>query len=357
MHLKKHTESIQPKRKLWADVIRIIAIYFVVQYHISFPPASPSLFSSIYFILEGLARTCVPLFFMLSGALLLGKNEDFKTFFRKRSLKVLVPWIAWTIIYMLYHLTIAPGRSSYWTEFFAHTQRSFLLEWLHYASHTFLTVLWFFPIIFILYLLTPLLQKLIKKFSATFLFGSIALWFVFISVIPYLHFGTVYYTDEITFRTVSQYFGYYLLGYALVKYKMPTWLVVSLPILLVIGLFPLVLSSLPINHIYLQNFSVGYVGPGAIVGSIAFFYLLYLLCNRYESTFNQKSKKLLALISGASLGVYIIHWIVIEQLGPFLSNLLQIGNAQYFITLLIFFISVSLVIIMQKIHLIKAILP
>ena len=60
----------------WADLIRVVAIYLVVVVHVSGQltniwgriPVDQWLIADIY---GGIARVCVPLFFMISGYLLL----------------------------------------------------------------------------------------------------------------------------------------------------------------------------------------------------------------------------------------------------------------------------------------------
>ncbi|HYT45383.1 MAG TPA: acyltransferase family protein, partial [Methylomirabilota bacterium] len=151
--IKSHPHNkTSPQRMLWPDVIRIIAIYLVVQIHTSYTPPSWQWLVTILFKFGVMG---VPLFVILSGALLLGKQEDYKTFFRKRCMRVLLPWIVWTFLYMIYffkvnhHQTIA-------NFFTAHT--SPFSQWLHFFLVTFLTELWFLPMIFSLYLITPLLR-------------------------------------------------------------------------------------------------------------------------------------------------------------------------------------------------------
>ncbi|MDP3941887.1 MAG: hypothetical protein Q8Q49_06290 [bacterium] len=79
---KKRQEK---KRYLWADLIRIVAIYCIVFRHNSFFLPHTTLLD--YWLLTPYLYTQfgVALFAMLSGALLLGKNESYKTFFGKRS--------------------------------------------------------------------------------------------------------------------------------------------------------------------------------------------------------------------------------------------------------------------------------
>jgi len=143
------------KRFIWADVLRILAIYLVIVVH-SFPSAnfSRDLTTSWPFIISfTIAKTCVPLFVMLSGALLLGKTETYKLFFKKRIGKVLIPWVIWTLIYMFWNYNVN------------HYAASTIPQWKYFFELTFLSQLWFLPLIFSLYLMTPLLRLITAKFK------------------------------------------------------------------------------------------------------------------------------------------------------------------------------------------------
>jgi surface polysaccharide O-acyltransferase-like enzyme len=80
------------KRLVWADITGILAIYLVVALHVNLIPQL-SQTNFIYCIGLTLADNCVPLLVMLSGALLLGKQESYSVFLRKRVSRVVIPWI------------------------------------------------------------------------------------------------------------------------------------------------------------------------------------------------------------------------------------------------------------------------
>ena len=88
------------KRLVWADILRIFAIYLVVFVHSTSLQATSFLSVLQLIILFAIAKTCVPLFFMLSGALLLPKVEPTSYFLKKRFLRIFVPYIFWTIIFI-----------------------------------------------------------------------------------------------------------------------------------------------------------------------------------------------------------------------------------------------------------------
>ena len=102
--MKTEAFPISSSRILVYDIIRVIAILFVVCIHSmeaidKYAYQNPD---SIEFVIANLLNsaihTGVPLFVMLSGALLLDKDESIRTFFCKRVKRVLLPFIVWSVI-------------------------------------------------------------------------------------------------------------------------------------------------------------------------------------------------------------------------------------------------------------------
>ena len=94
---------LKKDRIFYLDEIRALAILLVLLAHTiqNFPVqvdylASPTLLSYLT-----ISRMGVPLFFMLSGALLIGKDYTLSEFFKKRFTRVLIPAVFWYIIMFL----------------------------------------------------------------------------------------------------------------------------------------------------------------------------------------------------------------------------------------------------------------
>lgn len=85
---KKTLSEVKP-RKLYLDMMRLLAISFVIFNHSSmngymlFTVARESEFYYLYMALSIIAKNGVPLFLMISGALLLKKNEKWDAIFRR----------------------------------------------------------------------------------------------------------------------------------------------------------------------------------------------------------------------------------------------------------------------------------
>lgn len=92
----------------YLDVLRCLAIYLVVGLHsIADPLTNKGLFATrtwwVLNVCSGLVRMGVPLFFMISGYLLLSdpRTLDIGKFYRRRLGKLLPPFLVWDVIYFL----------------------------------------------------------------------------------------------------------------------------------------------------------------------------------------------------------------------------------------------------------------
>ena len=94
---------------VWLDVVRFIAMFTVVCCHCTdpfnfYPGTAPNigeikLWGAIY---GSVLRPCVPLFVMITGALLLPVRGDASTFYKKRIPRVFYPFLIWSVLYNLF---------------------------------------------------------------------------------------------------------------------------------------------------------------------------------------------------------------------------------------------------------------
>lgn len=86
------------------DLLRIIAIIFVILDHVSSWNNYYHLSNlSIYWFVQAVSKTGVPLFLMISGYFLLyPKEETILIYARKRINRIMIPFICWSYIYLLF---------------------------------------------------------------------------------------------------------------------------------------------------------------------------------------------------------------------------------------------------------------
>ena len=152
------------------DLIRSIAIILIVCIHSTgmLSGAAPVGWSPLrveYALFGSIVCPGVHLFILLSGALLLGKEEPIGVFYRKRLRRILIPFLLWSVaVYILTGLT---------TEGFPW---GFLDYFRRLATNGIHGTYWFIYMILGLYLITPLLRWICrtKVGCTTLLLASIA---------------------------------------------------------------------------------------------------------------------------------------------------------------------------------------
>lgn len=139
------------------DVVRCLAIIFVICIHsmgiIDAAIAEGSVGLGVKLIggiLNSVIHSGVPLFLMLSGALLLGKMEPIKLFFLKRLKRILVPFFVWNLIVFVLG-SLKGFRQLGYGQIICTFLKKFLTEGTH-------GIYWYVYAIIGLYLLTPVLR-------------------------------------------------------------------------------------------------------------------------------------------------------------------------------------------------------
>ncbi len=173
-------QSPQKEFLPWADLIRVVATILVVTVHVSGQitniwgeiPESEWFIANIY---GGMARICVPLFFMISGYLLLPRSESLGTFYRKRMPKVVIPFLVWSLVYLGWYCGNHPG-----------TCTPPLIQKLLFIQGTYYH-LWFMYSLIGIYLILPVLRLLVRpEVDRKILWYLIGLWLIFQSALNFV---------------------------------------------------------------------------------------------------------------------------------------------------------------------------
>jgi len=333
------------KRLVWADLLRILAIYLVIVVHSTQLQGQLNLKLISVFISFAIAKTCVPLFFMLSGALLLSKNEKPSSFYKKRLFRIFYPWFFWTIVFFIFlKFSLNPQTFSQYIDILKTSFRVF----------------WFIPIIGILYLVTPTLRTFLHHASSMDLKLIISLWYLIIFLIPYFH-NTLAFplvVDNSILRQVINFSGYYLLGYSLIrlnytKKQQPGLIIMAIGILWsVIGAITTSISAKSIQIYYFD-----YLSPSTVLLSIGIFITVYIYAPKLGKKLSKDQKSFLSLVSSTTLGIYFLetlHVQIFEKLNinfqlfhlhPFING--------YINAFVIFTFCLTIILLLQKIKILK----
>jgi surface polysaccharide O-acyltransferase-like enzyme len=249
-------------------------------------------------IINNLGRFAVPVFFMISGGLLLGREIDVIPFLQKRLLRVWIPFTIWVVIYVLYN--------NFFERPFQPFKQAFT-EYLSMSSRLY-GHFWFIYTLLGLYLFTPIINYFIKTANALEI--NYFLIVCFISSCVYL-FIKRWFGVEVKFdlQNFGGYTGYFVGGYVLknTTFKLNKWYYISGFLLtyfiLLMGNYWLVLPNGKAN-LYFQS----YLSPNVILMSICIFMF-------FKDYLNQEFlPTLMQRLDATSFGIYLSHLLVIKIL-------------------------------------------
>jgi surface polysaccharide O-acyltransferase-like enzyme len=325
---------------VWADIVRTLAIFLVVYIH-SRQNFETSPFKSIFSIFHLSSAICISLFVLLSGALLLSKHETASIFIRKRVMKICIPWIFWTVVWFIfeYHILQIPTHN--------------VLLATRVFFRFFFSRFWFLPIIFYMYLFTPILRLYLIKLTTKALSILLVLWFFLLILFPTFILYHGIYNPSNTILTVFQFLGIYILGYLITNRYKPSGYIFLWPGLFFIGIIIAFAELLLIPNLTVARFGAfpySFISPELLMASIGTFTTIYVLFNEKPKLYlNPSIIKVLSNISQAALGIYLTHEFFI-----LLYNNLAIPTFFPFEeTILVFSISCLFIVLLSKIPYIK----
>lgn len=338
------------ERVVWADVLRFVAMFMVIGVHCTDPfnisPAARlnpdyNFWGTIY---GSLLRACVPLFVMLTGMLLLPVRQEAGPFYKKRILRVLYPFLIWSVLYGLFpwFTGIIGSEPSIITKFFVYAGenpsqafgdsfRNILMIPFNFTPMS--THMWYIYLLIGLYLFMPIFSAWVKtaidKQKRMYLY----MWGVTL-LLPYLHeYVSRYILGSCPWNgsfDMLYYFagfnGYLLLGHYLSKGN--NWSVKK--------------TALISSILYGVGYAITYVGFGRMVADpnsseeqIELFFLyctpnvvmmtmaVFLIIQKIRIT-NTFWVTILTNLTKCGFGIYMVHYFLV---GPsfMIVDLLQVA--------------------------------
>lgn len=250
-------------------------------------------------------------FVMISGAFILKEEKtlDIWGFLKHRFIRIMIPFILWALFYKILENPSAVIETK------GLIFRTYIAD-LYNGKVEY--HLWFIYMIFILYLLSPVLSFLVNHAPKKVLYYFIGLWLVLNFIPDYLHqykdwnFGSRYYLE------FSKYSGLYMLGFILknVKINKPWRLLipfVALVLINAIGTYYLSNSRGYNDYFFLQRLNIT-----NILNSILIYLFFISITIKSNSHFKIKRNKIIVSLSLLSYGIFLNH--------VFILNLLRKGQ-------------------------------
>ena len=247
---------------VWLDVMRFVAMFTVVCCHCADPfnfytGEIPDNIGEIKFwgaAYEAFLRPCVPLFVMITGALLLPVKGEASVFYKKRIPRVLWPFLIWSVLYNLFpwFTGVLGLNPDVILDFFPYsgeeaTQQSLSVSLKNIAeiplNFSLLDVhMWYIYLLIGLYLYLPIFSAWVEKASDKAKLWFLVAWgittllpYYYEYVSPYL-WGTCSWNSYGMLYYFAGFNGYLMLGHYLRKLEWPVGKILAIGIpMFVIG--------------------------------------------------------------------------------------------------------------------------
>lgn len=341
--------NFDQQRIFWVDLLRFIAIIMVIAIHCSDPfNVSPEARSNPDFnywgaIYGSLLRACVPIFVMITGLLLLPVKMNIGEFYRKRLLRIAVPFLLWSVLYNLFPWitgvlglpsTIISEVFAYAPKDAAQTFKSALVQisLIPIKFNVYTVPMWYIYMLIGLYLYMPFFSAWVEKSTP----GQRKVFFVIWLCTLFLPYAYSFYSKELfglsawnsfgTFYYFAGFNGYLLLGYIL-THRFKVWsfrktLLVSIPLFgigygITFSGFKWMVANPNSSEEQIELFFL-YCSPQVLMMTLAIFL--------FVRTFKVKSSKwreVFSNITKCGFGIYLIHYFVVG-FGYWLANILAI---------------------------------
>jgi len=349
-----------PKQHLpYADAARALAICLVVILHIAASLvvkgyAVGKLNWLVANLIDSITRISVPLFVLVSGTLLLDphRNESLPIFFRKRFVKVLIPLLGWSVIYIAW-------RIYYEGDSFTIQQAIRAIIENTVAYH-----FWFLYMILGLYLVVPVLRVFTRTASQMDYKYFLVIWMIAVCLPPFLaqFFGII---SADFWVIIIGFSGYFIAGYFFSQVNYSTHSMRWAIALYIITLMVTIIGTYLLLRQYgnYDSYFYEFLSPNVIIMSLSAYLLLRWL--PYERIYVKMPwiPRLISIICIASFGVYMVHVLLLSvlkggRLGFVLSGASLAPGVGILLTFLVVMpLSIAIVYLLQRIPILKHLVP
>lgn len=302
-------------RIYYLEVLRAVAALAVVALHLSSVNWYGYIGSFnwiVFTVIAGTMRFCVPIFFMISGALFLRRDKEvpIRKMYRKNIFRMIVFLIFWAFLYQIYQLYTGQAEGN-----------MVLTAVKNIIKGDVSVHLWFVYAIIGIYILIPVLKVFTDHADKRQLIYFLVIIFVMIGIVPVMRQSSwigirIILTnfDKLCFGSMGSYIGYVLLGHYLYTYdfsKRGRYVVYAAGIAGVIFTILITIYRCVSGNTCDETY-FNYVMPNVALWSMAVFVFFKNACAQ-----EGRMAGLVGYLSDISLGIYGIHLLIIF----FLQNL------------------------------------
>lgn len=339
------------KHFLYMDVLNIAACFAVIVLHCSgtFFTYTPDEVWKLSLLLQVLARWAVLVFLMLTGANLLSYCERYSTavFFRKRLIRTFLPFLLWSAVWLV------------WKVFEGQVQitnpRDVITAFTNNGCQS---IYWFFYMLFPIYLAIPVISPLFVRSNIRRIRYFYLMILFFTAVLPLITYYTgIPFSSDFTFPLTAGNFGFLILGWLMARTEFKVWQRLLIWLSGILGAVWMYFGAyrdiaLSADHTA-QSVFLSYNSLQTAAMSAAVFLLIKSIpWQKLEQTF---FASILRTLSGASLGIYLIHLFPIQYINRVFSN--HSASYMLFMPVLVYVLCALIVILIRMIPGIRRIFP
>jgi surface polysaccharide O-acyltransferase-like enzyme len=339
----------------WVHAIRAVAIVFVVLLHVAAEAFYLGVKAGTYDwwvanVYDCATRICVPLFFMLTGHLLLGTTDSVGVFYRKRARRIVVPWLSWSLVYLflvaLYEVHHPSGTSAMTVDFLKRISEAGPWALLGMLVFPMYYHLWFLYALIWVYLLMPLWRRVVRGRTTRELWMLAAAWTVCTSVLTFARGPqqplpvTIF---AVLFYGFAGLLGFPLLGYLLGRITLSRRIFGIMTGVALIGTLATIFGTYVLTLRNGGELDSTLWGDtlNIVVTAAAVFTMVRYLVETHGTSADGRLSRILKALSETSFGVYLLHPILLYALSVGVFGLKATAlsqNSLYAIPLLALFV-------------------
>lgn len=296
---------MQIEKTSWIDTLRALATISVIILHV----AAPILYQynkisiDIWWIgnfFDANMRFGVPIFLMITGALILPKTYPIKQFLKQRASKIILPFLFWSFIYIINNLFNREISFNGTVKYIGNQLKNGA------AYH-----LWYIYMLVGIYLFLPIIGKWIINSTKKEITYFLVIWFVVMVInLPIF----LPFKPNINFSYFAGYLGYPVLGYYLAHQIKPNksnaialWFISIGTLTTLIGTYLISYSQKTFNSAFYS-----FLTPNVLITAIGIFLLF-----KQTTIKSNNINLLIKSISKHSYGIYLSHVFVLLWLSRF----------------------------------------
>lgn len=284
------------------EFLRVLSCIFVVCIHVAniYSRSFETIGRSSYIFSVAVNTVCrisVPIFFMISGALLIGKKVDIKKN-TQRVLGIVKPLIGWSLVYAVWNFFYM-GKGYDLQVMFAEPVKKHL---------------WYLYALVGIYVTLPFWQKLFQGLSDSMVKYFVVLWIGLLAIDYTLALLDMDIKYPIPLVGGSCYLGYFIMGYVLQHYKERIRLPRKLCPVIAVAVFAFITASTVYKSTLRGYHYEEYLEYRNVLLAIASLCIFYYVISDRPYRFSDQVKCWLELISKHSFTIYLAHIIALDIL-------------------------------------------